>query len=70
MFLDKLHVSTFSDRFPTEDSKVESNDNPKISHRGETSDIPGLPSGMLRDKEVGYYPYCEKSATDAHLTLV
>ena len=27
------------------DSKVESNDSPKIPDRGETSDIPGLPSG-------------------------
>ena len=27
------------------DSKVESNDNPEIPYRGETSDIPGLPSG-------------------------
>ena len=26
------------------DSKVESNDSPEIPHRGETSDIPGLPS--------------------------
>ena len=29
----------------TRDSKVESNDSPEISDRGETSDIPGLPSG-------------------------
>ena len=27
------------------DSKVESNDSPGIPNRGETSDIPGLPSG-------------------------
>ena len=27
------------------DSRVESNDSPKITDRGETSDIPGLPSG-------------------------
>ena len=27
------------------DSKVESNDSPEILDRGETSDIPGLPSG-------------------------
>ena len=27
------------------DSKVESNDSPEIPVRGETSDIPGLPSG-------------------------
>ena len=27
------------------DSYVESNDSPKIPDRGETSDIPGLPSG-------------------------
>ena len=29
------------------DSKVESNDSPVIPDRGETSDIPGLPSGAL-----------------------
>ena len=29
------------------DSKVESNDSPEIPDRGETSDIPGLPSGMM-----------------------
>ena len=29
----------------TEDSKVESNDSPEIPDRGETSDIPSLPSG-------------------------
>ena len=28
------------------DSKVESNDSPEIPDRGETSDIPGLPSGV------------------------
>ena len=33
------------------DSKVESNDSPEISDRGETSDIPGLPSGGEREKE-------------------
>ena len=27
------------------DSKVESNDSPEISERGQTSDMPGLPSG-------------------------
>ena len=30
------------------DSKVESNDSPEIPDRGETSDIPGLPSGAVR----------------------
>ena len=30
------------------DSKVESNDSPEIPDRGETSDIPGLPSGGAR----------------------
>ena len=29
----------------TGDSKVESNDSPEIPDKGETSDIPGLPSG-------------------------
>ena len=28
------------------ESKVESNDSPEIPDRGETSDIPGLPSGV------------------------
>ena len=31
-----------------DDGKVESNDSPEIPDRGETSDIPGLPSGVLR----------------------
>ena len=30
------------------DSKVESNDSPEILDRGETSDIPGLPSGVRK----------------------
>ena len=30
------------------DSKVESNDSPEIPDRGETSDIPGLPSGVFK----------------------
>ena len=29
------------------DSKVESNDSPEIPERGETSDIPGLPSAAV-----------------------
>ena len=29
------------------DSKAESNDSPEIPDRGETSDIPGLPSGVI-----------------------
>ena len=32
------------------DSKVESNDSPEIPDRGETSDIPGLPSGVVTNK--------------------
>ena len=31
------------------DSKAESNDSPEIPDRGETSDIPGLPSGRERE---------------------
>ena len=31
------------------DSKVESNDSPEIPDEGETSDIPGLPSGVRGD---------------------
>ena len=34
------------------DSKVESNDSPEIPDRGETSDIPGLPSGDETGKNV------------------
>ena len=30
------------------DSKVESNDSPEIPDRGETSDIPSLPSGICK----------------------
>ena len=33
------------------DSKVESNDSPEIPDRGETSDIPGLPSGAREKKK-------------------
>ena len=33
------------------DSKVESNDSPGIRDRGETSDIPGLPSGANRSEK-------------------
>ena len=33
------------------DSKVESNDSPEIPDRGETSDIPGLPSGAGAARE-------------------
>ena len=32
------------------DSKGESNDSPEIPDRGETSDIPGLPSGLPKGK--------------------
>ena len=32
------------------DSKVESNDSPEIPYRGETSDIPGLPSGSSQEE--------------------
>ena len=32
------------------DSKVESNDSPEIPDRGETSNIPGLPSGVFTRK--------------------
>ena len=31
-------------------SKVESNDSPEIPDRGETSDIPSLPSGDMLDR--------------------
>ena len=34
------------------DSKVESNDSPEIPDRGETSDIPGLPSGGIMQNEL------------------
>ena len=31
------------------DSRVASNDSPEIPDKGETSDIPGLPSGAVED---------------------
>ena len=31
------------------DSKVESNDSPEIPDRGQTSDIPGFPSGISHE---------------------
>ena len=34
------------------DSKAESNDSPEIPDRGETSDIPGLPSGAKSQRAV------------------
>ena len=37
------------------DSKVESNDSPEIPDKGETSDIPGLPSGSSYDDDVYLY---------------
>ena len=36
------------------DSKVESNDSPEIPDRGETSDIPGLPSGGAQSATEDY----------------
>ena len=44
------------------DSKVESNDSPEIPDRGETSDIPGLPSGesaghFQTNSEIGVFYY-------------
>ena len=33
---------------------MESNDSPEIPDRGETSDIPGLPSGRVQSKCQGY----------------
>ena len=38
------------------DSKVESNDSPEIPDKGETSDIPGLPSGDMVSKND--FVYC------------
>ena len=37
----------------TREDKVESNDSPEIPGRGETSDIPGLPSGERKRRVVG-----------------
>ena len=37
------------------DSKVESNDSPETQDRGETSDVPGLPSGDLHMRECSKY---------------
>ena len=41
-------------RNKTGDGKVESNDSPEIPDRGETSDIPGLPSGVTRVNVASY----------------
>ena len=37
----------------TGDSKVESNHSPEFPDRGETSDIPGLPSGVYMQAYLG-----------------
>ena len=42
------------------DSKVESNDSPEIPERGETSDIPGLPSGSTLERQ----SMCRESKTE------
>ena len=64
------------------DSKVESNDSPGIPDRGETSDIPGLPSGELPGKQwhsttathneppVGQWPPTTPKHTDPSRELV
>ena len=45
---DKTERVTGLGRRTRGDSKVESNDSPEIPDRGETSDIPGLPSEALK----------------------
>ena len=50
------------------DGKVESNDNPKRSDRGKTSDISGLPSGSLfitMDASVDHFTVTFKSIVNA-----
>ena len=50
------------------DSKVESNDSPEIPDRGETSDIPGLPSGGTDQKQIkkrGFLPLCNTELNTA-----
>ena len=42
------------------DKKVESNDSPEIPDRGETSDIPGLPSGSTLETQ----SMCRESKTE------
>ena len=37
------------------DSKMESNDSPEIPDKGETSDIPGLPSWVVMENTVVHY---------------
>ena len=46
------------------DRKVESNDSPEIPDRGETSDIPGLPSGGMSWIKVLQYTSLERSQKD------
>ena len=47
-------VTDLGKRTKRGDSRVESNDSPEIPERGETSDIPGLPSGVLRSTHSKY----------------
>ena len=52
------------------DSKVESNDSPEIPDIGETSDIPGLPSGLLRPQQntqCACTKYCKTEQGHTHL---
>ena len=45
------------------DSKVESNDSPEIPDRGETSDIPGLPSGVRLHPDFRIQIFSESNKT-------
>ena len=47
------HVRKTRQKNKRGDSKVGSNDSPEIPDRGETSDIPGLPSGAKIQQAVG-----------------
>ena len=47
---------------------MESNDSPEIPDRGETSDIPGLPSGAV-SRVYNLCPQSSKELTTAHSSL-
>ena len=46
---------------------MESNDSPEIPDRGETSDIPGLPSGVSRRSKEGIDNVTELTAIGHHM---
>ena len=47
----------------TGESKAESNDSPEVPDGGETSDIPGLPSGLVKKQCPPAQVHCTKTRT-------